>query len=407
MERAKRQDLIRHEEDHRQRPRPAKKPQIKPKSRAAQTIHILSVDYTLFISVLLLVLIGIVMVFSASYYNAVARGADGGRFHYFTSQGINAGIGFVAMFFAANINYRYTKPFVWPVYVFSLVLLVLVLFIGVEVNGARRWLLIPGINFQFQPSEVAKLTVIMMIAKVVSSKQNSKILNTLRGTLFVSLIAVAPILIIGDQNLSTVIVLVLIGFGMIFVASPYTAVFVALGMAGVGALTSFFLFFAEGFRGNRIAAWLDPFAYARGTGFQTVQSLYAIGSGGLFGLGLGQSRQKLGFIPEAHNDIIFSVIIEELGLVGGGLILFLFGVFLWRAIKIAITAGDLYGSLIATGIAVMVGSLTIINVGVVTNTIPNTGVPLPFISFGGTSLIITLASVGLLLSISRYKKDID
>lgn len=375
------------------------------KSSVAKKIHIVGIDYTLYISVILLVLIGIVMVFSASYYIAVTQ-HHVGRFHYLRAQSIAAVLGFVIMILVSNFNYRYTKSFVNLFYFISIGMLVLVIATGLTAGGAQRWLYIPVIGLTFQPSEVVKLALIMMVSNLISKKSNKNLLNSFFGTAFVSMFILIPMLLINTQNLSTVIILAIIGFGIIFIASPFTAVFVGLGVAATAGLTVFLAFFAQGFRAGRFEAWLNPFADPTDTGFQTVQSLYAIGSGGIFGMGLGQSRQKLGFIPEAHNDIIFSVIVEELGLLGGGLILFLFGVLLWRAIKIAVNAGDLFGSLIATGIAIMIGSQTIINVGVVTNAIPNTGVPMPFISYGGTSLMITMASIGLLLSISRYTKKL-
>lgn len=361
-------------------------------------IEIKNIDYTLLVSVILLVLIGIIMVFSSSYYTA-----SGGRYQYFRTQLFVAIIGFIAMMIVSNINYRYFKRFADIFFFGSIALLILVLIFGLAEGGATRWLTIPIIGITFQPSELAKISTIFFISKLIATKKN--ILNSLAGTVYVSFFILLCVGLVGIENLSTAIIITIIGFGIVFVASPYTAIFVGLGAAAATSLVIFLAFFAEGFRGARFAAWRDPFAYPQDAGFQTIQSLYAIASGGLFGLGLGQSRQKLGFIPEAHNDIIFSIIAEELGLLGSGLVLFLFGVFLWRAMKIAMNAPDLFGSLTATGIAIMIGSQVVINVGVVTNTIPNTGVPLPFISYGGSSLAIMMVSVGVLLSISRYTKN--
>lgn len=369
-------------------------------NNAERLIEIKNVDHTLLVSIVLLVLIGIVMVFSSSYYSATLN--NEGRYHYFRMQTIVALIGFVAMMVISNVNYRYFKRFANMLYVVSIGLLIYVLFFGLTHGGATRWIHIPGLGIGFQPSEVAKIAIIFIVSKIISSKKN--ILNSFFGTAYVSIFILVCVFLVGIENMSTAIIITIIGFGIVFVASPYTAIFVFLGAAGVGGLVAFLALFADGFRGNRWNAWLDPFAYSTETGYQIVQSLFAIASGGLFGLGLGQSRQKRGFIPEAHNDIIFSIIAEELGLLGAGLVLFLFGVFLWRALKIAMDAQDLFGSLVATGIAIMIGSQVIINVGVVTNTIPNTGVPLPFISYGGTSLGIMMVSVGILLSISRYTK---
>lgn len=362
-------------------------------------IEIKNVDYTLLVSVILLVLIGVIMVFSSSYYNA---SNTVGRYHFLRSQAVAAAIGFTSMIFVSNLNYRYLKRFSSMLYIVSLFLLVWVLLFGIERGGATRWMTIPGTNIGFQPSEFAKVSIIFFVSKVVSTKKN--ILHTFKGTVYVSSFILLCVILVGVENLSTAIIITIIGFGIVFVASPYTAVFIILGAAASSSLVIFLAFFAQGFRSARFDAWRNPFSDPMGTGFQTIQSLYAIASGGLFGLGLGQSRQKLGFIPEAHNDIIFSVIAEELGLLGAGVVLFLFGVFLWRATKIAMNAPDLFGSLVATGISIMIGSQVIINVAVVTNTIPNTGVPLPFISYGGTSIAIMLTAVGVLLSISRYTK---
>ncbi|MCL2593790.1 MAG: putative lipid II flippase FtsW [Defluviitaleaceae bacterium] len=364
------------------------------------TISVGNFDYTIFITVILLTLIGIVMVFSSSYYMATIRFNN--MYHFVSRQAAAALLGFIAMIFMAYFKYDRLKRFSLPLYIVSMVLLVFVSFFGEEVGGARRWIAVPVIG-QFQPSEVAKLAIILMVASFVSKHKN--MLKKWGGTITLGLLVAACCLVIffGTNNASSAIIIGVIGFGMIFIASPYTAVFGVAGAIGIGA-GWFLLSGDDGFRGGRVAAWRDPFAFRQGLGFQTIQSLYAIASGGMFGLGLGQSRQKLGFIPEAHNDIIFSIIAEELGLVGAGLVLFLFAVLVWRAIKVAINAPDLFGSLIAAGIALMIGSQVVINVAVVTNTIPNTGVPLPFISYGGTSLTILTFCMGILLNISRYSK---
>ncbi|MCL1935858.1 MAG: putative lipid II flippase FtsW [Defluviitaleaceae bacterium] len=371
------------------------------KNENVKKIYVVGIDTTLYISVFLLILIGIVMVFSASYYVAVTH-YNLGPLHFVKSQAMSAALGFIAMTILSKMNYMYLKGIVNIFYFTIFILLIVVLFIGDETGGATRWISIFG--FRFQPSEPAKLAVILMVSKIIATHKN--ILNTILGTAFVAFFVALIGGLVAIENMSTSIIIFVVGFGIIFIASPYTRIFIVAGVVAVTALTSYLLFFATGFRAGRMAAWRDPFSDPTGVGFQTIQSLYAIGSGGIFGVGIGQSRQKLGFIPEAHNDIIFSVIVEELGILGGSLILFLFGIFLWRALKIAINATDMFGSLVATGISIMIGSQAIINVGVVTNTIPNTGVPLPFISFGGTSLLIVMASVGFLLSISKYTKNI-
>jgi len=198
-----------------------------------------------------------------------------------------------------------------------------------------------------------------------------------------------------------------IGFGIIFIASPHTLRFIIAGIGGVSSVVAYLVYAAANtgsFRGGRLMAWLDPFADPTGKGYQTVQSLYAIASGGWFGLGLGQSRQKT-FIPEAHNDIIFSIVCEELGLAGAAIVILLFSILIWRGFKVAMNAPDTFGSLTAAGIVVTIAAQVIINIAVVTNTIPNTGVSLPFISSGGTALVVMMGMVGILLNISRYSRD--
>ena len=365
-------------------------------------IVIVNMDYTLLVSMVLLVLIGIVMVYSASYYVASTSARFGyDMFTLVRSQIMAALIGFAALIVMSNFNYhKYLRKFTVPAYIGALALLILTVFIGDEAGGAQRWLNLFG--FRFQPSEVAKIAVIMTMAHLIAF--NKKMADDFRGIAVLGIFIgiMAALIGFGTNNMSSAIIITIIGFGTIFVASKMTWPFVVAGAAAASGL-AFILATGVGFRAGRFAAWLDPFADPTDTGFQIIQSLFAIGSGGMFGLGLGQSRQKLGFIPEAHNDIIFSVIAEELGFMGATLVLFLFGVYLWRAIKIALNAKDTYGCLLAVGAALMVGSQAIINIAVVTNSIPNTGVPLPFISHGGTSLLVMMTATGILLNISRYQ----
>jgi len=360
-------------------------------------------DYTLLISMTLLVLIGIIMVYSASYYVAATSPRFGhDMFSLVRGQIIAAIIGFAGLIVMANFNYnKHLRKFTVLAYVASVALLILTVLIGDEAGGATRWITLPVVG-RFQPSEVAKIALAMFVSHFIAV--NKKMADTYKGIAILGIFIgiLAAIIGVGTNNMSSAIIITIVGFGIIFVASSKTMPFVIAGGAGAAALTVI-LATGVGFRAGRFAAWLDPFADPTDTGFQIVQSLFAIGSGGMFGLGLGQSRQKLGFIPEAHNDIIFSVISEELGFVGAALVLFLFGIYLWRAIKIALNAKDLYGCLLATGIALMVGSQALINIAVVTNSIPNTGVPLPFISHGGTSLLVLMTATGILLNISRYQ----
>jgi len=385
--------------------KPDFKENSKKRSTSVEYVDVVNMDYTLLITAILLTLFGIVMVYSSSYYTASTSAAFGyDMFGPVRSQIMAAIVGFAAMLLISSLSYsNVLRMFTIPAYVGAIVLLILTAKYGVEVNGARRWIILPIIG-RFQPSEVAKIAIIMAMAHIIDYKK-SMADNWVGIAKLGALIGIlAAVIGKGTNNWSSAILICIIGFGTIFVASAKTWPFVAAGTAAASGLALFLALGGDAVRSGRFSAWLDPFSDPTDKGFQIVQSLFAIGSGGMFGLGLGQSRQKLGFIPEAHNDIIFSVICEELGFIGAILVLFLFGVYLWRAIKIALNAKDLYGCLLATGIALMVGSQALINIAVVTNSMPNTGVPLPFISHGGTSLDVMLFCTGILLNISRFQK---
>ena len=381
-------------------------PQAEKKSAPqAAKLGIGTIDQTMFLVVLILVLFGVMMVFSASYV-VTGRSArhNFDTFYFLRRHGAMAVLGFVGMTIMSNFNYRFLKRFALPLYAASLGLLLFTAVYGAVIHGARRWIEIFGI--QFQPSEVAKVALILVLARIISNKRN--ILDSWPGFLFCSGVVGIMVLFVGIGNLSTAIVISIIGGGMIFMASPHIVRFVVAGLVGVGGLFGYLWLMAfhpmgGNFRGGRFLAWLDPFADMSGYGFQIVQSLYAIASGGLFGLGIGQSRQKT-FLPEVHNDVIFSVIAEELGFVGAGIILLLFGILIWRGLMIAMNATDNFGALVAVGIVLMISSQVIINVAVVTNSIPNTGIPMPFISYGGTALIVAMGSMGILLNISRHSR---
>ena len=275
--------------------------------------------------------------------------------------------------------------------------------LGRTVNGASRWIYIGSLSIQ--PAEVAKIAVILFMASILS-RIGKKGIQKLKGIVTVLIL---PIIIAGmvyalTQNLSSAIIIAGIAIVMWFVASPdYKKFVILLTLVVIVAAVGIYLAHSDilGFRGERIKAWLDPEAYASGTGFQTLQALYAIGSGGLFGKGIGQSLQKLGFIPEAQNDMIFSIICEELGLAGAIAVLVLFIILIWRCMVIANNAQDLFGALLVTGVMAHFAIQVILNVAVVTNTIPNTGITLPFISYGGTSMLFLLAEIGLVLSVGR------
>lgn len=373
----------------------------RPKKKTAKRKYIKpgGYDFTVLFIVLTLVLFGVVMIFSSSYYYTMTSAKyEYDMFHFLKKQSLWAVFGIIAMLAAMNVPYNFYKRFAWGCYWLSNAFLIALRFIGIEVNGQKRWLGVGPI--QFQPSEFTKIAVILALSVYVI--EHRKELGHPRGFVYACLVLLLPVGLIATTNLSSAILVFLMGATILFIASPRIWYFGA-GAGAVGVLGAIAVL-AFPYRIGRIKTWLDPWADPTGTGFQTIQSLYAVASGGLFGLGLGQSRQKT-FIPEAYNDIIFAIICEELGLVGAALVILLFAVLIWRGVKIAMNAKDQFGMLVATGITAVIAFQSIINIGVVTNTIPNTGQPLPFISYGGTSLLFLMGMVGILLNISRYPKD--
>ena len=363
-------------------------------------------DYSLLFVVLFLLGFGLIMIYSVSSYEAQADYGDAA--YYLKKQLLSRIIGVVAMMFVANIPYPIWRRFAGLGYIVAAVLIVMVPFFGVESHGAKRWLPIPGIGLTIQPAEVAKLCMILFLANLVCKMGKS--IQKLRGMFFLMVTALPMVLLVWQltDNLSSAIIILGISVFMIFVASPDYKGFIAIGVAGVAAVTGLVYYISKmqmsedmGFRFKRILTWLNPEAYADSTGFQTIQALYAIGSGGILGKGLGQSMQKLGFIPEAQNDMIFSIICEELGLFGAVLIIFMFILLLWRMMVIATNAPDLFGSLLVVGVMGHIAIQVILNIAVVTNTIPNTGISLPFISYGGTSVLFLLIEIGLVLNVAR------
>ena len=373
----------------------------RPKKKTAKRKYIKpgGYDFTVLFIVLTLVLFGVVMIFSSSYYYTMTSAKyEYDMFHFLKKQSLWAVFGIIAMLAAMNVPYNFYKRFAWGCYWLSNGFLVALRFIGIEVNGQKRWLGVGPI--QFQPSEFTKIAVILALSVYVI--EHRKELGHPRGFVYACLVLLLPVGLIATTNLSSAILVFLMGATILFIASPRIWYFGA-GAGAVGVLGAIAVL-AFPYRIGRIKTWLDPWADPTGTGFQTIQSLYAVASGGLFGLGLGQSRQKT-FIPEAYNDIIFAIICEELGLVGAALVILLFAVLIWRGVKIAMNAKDQFGMLVATGITAVIAFQSIINIGVVTNTIPNTGQPLPFVSYGGTSLLFLMGMVGILLNVSRYPKD--
>ncbi|WP_458397492.1 putative lipid II flippase FtsW [Anaerotignum sp.] len=358
-------------------------------------------DFTVMFIVLTLVLFGIVMIFSSSYYYTMTSAKyEYDMFHFLKRQSIWAVLGIIAMVAAMNVPYSIYKRFAFPAYMLSNLFLLALPFIGIEAGGQKRWLGVGSLSFQ--PSEFTKIAVILYLSVYVI--EHRKEMANLKGFAKACGILLIPVVLIAVSNFSSALLVGLMGATILFIASPRVWYFGAAIAAAVplGAIAILLPQFR--YRLGRITTWLDPWADPTGTGFQTIQSLYAVASGGLFGLGLGQSRQKT-FIPEAYNDIIFAIICEELGLIGAALVIMLFAVLIWRGIKIAMNAKDSFGMLVATGVTAVIAFQSIINIGVVTNTIPNTGQPLPFVSYGGTSLLFLMGMVGILLNISRYPKE--
>lgn len=359
-------------------------------------------DVVLFFTVIALLTIGLVMVFSSSEITSYAR-HHGDAFYYLKKQLLWATLGLTVMTFLMNFDYWKLRKFVVSGLVLSFILLIAVLVpgIGKTVNGAQRWINLGF--FSFQPSEIIKLSLVLFMAYGLSV-QKDKLKSFKQGLLpFLAVLGLACGLILKQPDLGTAMAAAGTVFVMLFAAGASYNHLGSLGATGLGAVVLAILF--EPYRLKRIFAFLDPFADPKGAGFHIIQSLYAIGSGGIFGLGLGQSRQKFFYLPEQHTDFIFAIIGEELGFLGGSLVILLFLLFVWRGLKIAISSPDPFASLLAVGLTSMIILQAGLNLGVVTGSLPVTGIPLPFISFGGTSLVFTLIGVGVLLNISRYTSD--
>lgn len=365
------------------------------------------IDYSLIFIIIVLLGFGLVMVYSTSSYEAsVSSSLQNDAAYYLKKQAFATVFGLIMMVIVSVIPYGFWERFATLGYGVAAVLILLVLTpLGYEANGARRWL---NLGISVQPAEIAKLAMILFLASLVCRMGNS--IRSKKGFLVV---LAAPLPICGlvwfiTDNLSSAVIIFAISFIMLFVASPdYKRFWQVLLVAGV-LVTILVLIVSKaadsgafGFRGARVLAWLHPEEYSSGTGFQTLQALYAIGSGGVFGKGLGQSTQKLGFIPEAQNDMIFSIICEELGLFGGICIIVLFILMLWRLMIIANNAKDQFGGLLVVGVMGHIAVQVILNIAVVTNTIPNTGISLPFISYGGSSVMFLLIELGLVFSVGR------
>ena len=365
-------------------------------------------DYDLLMILVFLMCFGLVMLYSTSAYSANAD--FGNDMFYFSKQAIISSVSFAFMLFVSKLDYHVYGAFSWQIYYISLFLMLLVkTTLGVEAYGSRRWLQLPG-KMTLQPSEIAKIAVILLIPYEIcrlGPKIQSK--KGIERVCAVGAVAAGGVMVLTD-NLSTAIIVAGITGILIFVAHPKIKPFLQLIAAGAVVVVvglsylSANISSSENFRLRRIITWLDPENHADEGGFQVMQGLYAIGSGGFFGKGLGNSTQKLGVIPEVQNDMILTIVCEELGVFGVIVVLVLFGLLLYRLMFIAKNAPDLYGSLIASGIFAHISLQVILNIAVVTNMMPTTGVTLPFISYGGTSILFLMTEMGIALGISRKIK---
>lgn len=357
------------------------------------------VDLPFTILALLLLTIGVIMVLSASYARAYydLEGDTGGNAtYYFVRQTLFALCGIGVMFVCSRFPMGFYRRVSWMAFMVSLAMLAAVLLIGVMGGGSRRWI---DLGFTtFQPSELAKISLVMFFSLRLS--RNKDDLSTIKGLLpyIVALGAVAVLLAL-EPHWSAIMIILAIGLVMLFVGGAPLKWFIGGGLSVAALLGVAYLCF--GYVRDRISAWLNPFADAADTGYQVVQSLYAIGSGGLLGLGLGNSRQKYLYLPEEHNDYIFAVVCEELGFIGAMLVLALFALLIIRGYWLAMHARDRYSCLMGVGITTLIALQVILNVCVVTNLIPSTGISLPLFSYGGTALLIQMAEIGIILSLSR------
>ena len=365
-------------------------------------------DVTFLLLVLLLTATGLVMLFSASYPTALQEGGPAAS--YFYRQLRFAVPGLLLMYVISRVDYHILKRYAKPLLLFSVVLLVLVTFkkIGVYHNGARRWLSFFGL-FEFQPSEIAKLGVVVDFSASVAGKQNR--MKSFRDGVWPYLwkLGIIGVLMMREPHLSGTILILCAGAAILFVGGlDWKWILLGIGVAALGI--ALMLLGVIPYGQDRIEVWRDPFALRYAGGFQVVQSILAIGSGGLTGVGLGNSRQKMLYLPEPENDFVFAIVCEELGLIGAALILALFALLVVKGYLIAMRARDRFGNLLVTGITTLLALQVFLNVGVVTGFLPDTGISLPFFSYGGTALIMQLAEMGIVLSVSRqcvYREDVE
>lgn len=356
-------------------------------------------DFLLLLIVFLLVGFGLVMVFSASYYIALTNTESGDSYYYFKRQLLAAGLGLFVLFIAMNFKFTTYRKLVAPLLLICVILLIAVFFTP-EIKGAKRWILLPG-GFQFQPSELAKIVAILYAAHIFSKKHDR--LDSFWRGLFPPLVVIGTlfVLIVLEPHFSSAFMLFASSMVVVFCSRARIRHLLILAAASVPVLIGFLML--RGYRLTRLETFFDPFADRLDDGFQTVQSLYAIAPGGWSGVGLGNSMQKMLYLPEAHTDFIFSIIAEELGFIGSSFLIFLYFLFVFRGIVIALRAPNQFGFLFAIGLVSLLGIQAFLNIAVATALIPVTGVPLPFVSYGGTSLLMNMAISGILLNISRYR----
>ena len=358
-----------------------------------------ALDIPFLVILLLLLCYGLIMLFSAGYAVALYRRGD--AYTYIRPQLLFAVLGVIAMYAASFIDYHIWHKLAWPMMGVSLVLLTIVLFMP-EYNGCKRWIVLPGLG-TLQPSEIAKFSVVLVFSHIISlNHDRMKTFST--GVLpFGIILGVVTVLMLLEPHLSGTLLILGIGAVLMFVGGTGLKWFGLAGGAAAGAIAAAVVLLPElvPYATDRLESWQNPFADPLGEGHQTIQSLYAIASGGLAGLGLGNSRQKYLYVPEPQNDFIFSILCEELGFVGAALVILLFLLLLLRGLSIAVRARDRFGALLVVGFVVQVILQAVLNIAVVTNTIPNTGISLPFFSSGGTSLMMLLGEMGIVLSVSR------
>lgn len=356
------------------------------------------IDITFMVLVLILLTFGLIMLFSASYAYAFYNKGD--SFYYIERQLMFAIMGVVAMLAISQVNYKILQKYSLLLFAGTLCLLVIVLFMR-DKDGFARWIYIGNI-LSFQPSEIAKFAIVVLFAHFAST--NADKMGTFKyGVLpFAVCLSIVVVLVIAERHLSGTIIIGALGIAMMWFGGTklkYFGMLLAAGAAAVAVIliVPTFMQYATA----RVTTWLDPYVDAQGDGYQTIQSLIAIGSGGLWGTGLGNSRQKYLYIPEPQNDFIFAVVCEELGFIGASIVVILFALLVWRGFVIAMRCPDKFGSLLAAGCVMHIGMQVLLNIAVVTNTIPNTGISLPLFSYGGTALMMTLGEMGVVLSVSK------